>query len=100
MLPFTPVVPPVVIARKRLIRRFEAADAVCAERAISFAPGNFFQRKAFEQFRDAHVLRSAAGDRWYLDVHALDSETRCWRDRALALASVAVAATALIALMR
>ncbi len=50
-------VPPVAIARRRIVARFFAADAVRPEDAIAFEPRRFIQERVFERFLDAGIVK-------------------------------------------
>ena len=95
-----PMVPPIVIARKRLARRFLRADAVRAEDAIPFEPSNLFERRVFASWRDAGILRPGGVGSWYLDLAAYKEERHSKRKRGLILAGAAAVAGALFALTR
>lgn len=95
-----PMIPPIVIARRRLAHRFLAADAVRPDDGISLGPLNIFQRRVFDAWRAAQIVKPGRAGTWYLDLPAYEKDRQVRRERATILAGAAAVAGALIALTR
>ena len=63
-------------ARRDIQHEFFAHDAVRADRAIVFHPGRLAQRRVFERWQRAGVIREVGEGRYWLDVTAYDVELR------------------------
>ncbi|URW75406.1 hypothetical protein M9980_12835 [Sphingomonas donggukensis] len=86
-------------ARRDVISHFMSRDAVSPAQAVPFAPERRVQRRMFERFQEAGVVRPGAKGGWYLDVPEWDRYSRTRRRRAGALIAGSVAiAGALVAL--
>jgi len=92
-------IPPKVIARRRLIDHFFAADAVRPEEAISFEPSSFREHRALEQLEHHGVLHAIADGRYYLDVPAYQEFRSDIRQRAGIMIAVGVVIGAALGLL-
>ena len=63
-------------ARRDIQHEFFSHDAVRADRAIAFDPSRHVQRRVFERWRRAGVIREGASGRYWLDVVAYDVDLR------------------------
>lgn len=63
-------------ARRDIQHEFFSRDAVRADRAIAFDPSRHIQRRVFERWQRAGVIREEGGGRYWLDVIAYDIDQR------------------------
>lgn len=63
-------------ARRVIQHEFFHADAVRPDRAIAFTPDRLVERRIFERWQRAGVIREAAPGRYWMDVVAYDIELR------------------------
>ena len=63
-------------ARRGLQHAFFSLDAVQPDRAITFSPGGFAQRRLFDRWRRAGIIRDAEPGLYWLDLVAYDAELR------------------------
>jgi hypothetical protein len=63
-------------ARRDIQHEFFSRDAVQADRAIAFDPSRHVQRRVFERWQRAGMIREAGTGRYWLDVIAYDSDQR------------------------
>ena len=63
-------------AKRDIQHEFFSQDAVRADRAITFDPSRHVQRRIFERWQRAGVIREADGGRYWLDVVAYDLDLR------------------------
>lgn len=63
-------------ARREILHRFFAADAVRPDRAIEFEPANGFERRQFERLREREIVREDMSGRYWLDLPAYDDLIR------------------------
>ena len=63
-------------ARRDIQHDFFRQDAVRADRAIAFDPSRHIQRRVFERWQRAGIIREEAGGRYWLDVIAYDADLR------------------------
>ncbi len=63
-------------ARRDIQHEFFSQDAVRADRAIAFDPARHAQRRVFERWRRAGVIREARPGHYWLDVVAYDLDLR------------------------
>ena len=63
-------------ARRDIQHEFFSQDAVRADRAIAFDPSRHVQRRVFERWQRAGVIRGAGSGRYWLDVTAYDIDLR------------------------
>lgn len=61
-------------ARREIQHAFFSEDAVRPDRAIALEPARFVQRRLFESWQRKGIIRTAGGDRYWLDVVAYDQE--------------------------
>jgi len=88
-------------ARRELQHQFFQADAVRSDRAIAFEPERLVERRIFERWQRAGVIREAGPGRYWLDVVAYDREVtaRFKRQRAILLTMVVVLAAVAVGLL-
>lgn len=63
-------------ARRDIQHEFFSRDAVRADRAIAFNPSLHFQRRVFERWQRAGVIREEGRGLYWLDVCAYDADQR------------------------
>ncbi len=63
-------------ARRDIQHEFFSRDAVRADRAIAFDPSRHIQRRVFERWQCAGVIREEGAGRYWLDVTAYDTDLR------------------------
>jgi hypothetical protein len=63
-------------ARRDIQHEFFSQDAVRADRAIAFAPARHAQRRVFERWQRAGIIREARPGYYWLDVIAYDVDLR------------------------
>ena len=63
-------------ARRDIQHEFFSQDAVRADRAIAFDPSRHVQRRVFERWRSAGVIREEGHGRYWLDVTTYDIDLR------------------------
>lgn len=63
-------------ARRDIQHEFFNRDAVRADRAIAFDPSRHIQRRMFERWQRAGVIREEGTGRYWLDVIAYDLDQR------------------------
>ena len=63
-------------ARRDIQHEFFSHDAVRADRAIDFDPSRHVQRRVFERWRHAGIIRRESNGRYWLDVVAYDVDLR------------------------
>ena len=63
-------------ARRDIQHEFFSQDAVRPERAIAFDPARHVQRRVFERWQRAGVIREATPGHYWLDVTAYDTDLR------------------------
>lgn len=63
-------------ARRDIQHEFFSQDAVRADRAIAFDPSRHVQRRVFERWQRAGVIREERTGRFWLDVAAYDIDLR------------------------
>ena len=63
-------------ARRDIQHEFFCQDAVQPDRAIAFDPSRHLQRRLFERWRRAGVIREERPGRYWLDVIAYDIDLR------------------------
>ena len=83
-------------ARREIQHHFFAADAVRADRAVTFTPSNGFEQRQFDRMVNRGTIRKVDGDRYWIDVVAYDVELRARHRRvriALILVIIALALT-------
>ena len=85
-------------ARRDIQHEFFAHDAVRADRAISFDPSRHFQRRVFERWQRAGVIREDVPGRFWLDVTAYDMDLRR-RHARLRIALLVIIGVLLISLL-
>ena len=89
----------VVRARREIQHHFFAADAVRADRAVTFTPSNGYEQRQFDRMVDRGTIRRVDSDRYWIDVVAYDVELRARHRRvriALILVIIALAFTSTI----
>jgi len=88
-------------ARRQLQHEFFQADAVRPDRAIAFTPEQLVERRIFERWQRAGVIRENGPGRYWLDVVAYDVEVtgRFKRQRAILLMLVVVLAAIAVGLV-
>ena len=90
-----------VVARSRrdVVSHFMLADAVRPADAVSYAPTKFIDRRMFERFKRAGLVKPGEGDdRWYLDIPAYHAN-RVQRLRLVAVVLEVVCAALLLSLL-
>jgi len=87
------MVPPILIAERRIARQFMRANAVRPADAIAFTASRSLYQHAFERLRDAGVVIQAGEGRWYLDPPLYEEFRVARRERAI----VAIALLILLA---
>lgn len=90
-----------VIARSRrdVVSHFMLADAVRPADAVAYVPTKFIDRRMFERFKRAGLVKPGEGDdRWYLDIPAYHAN-RLQRMRLLAVVLAVVCAALLLSLL-
>ena len=63
-------------ARRDIQHEFFSHDAVRADRAIDFDPSRHVQRRVFERWQRAGIIRRESNGRYWLDVVAYDVDLR------------------------
>lgn len=63
-------------ARRDIQHELFSQDAVRADRAIAFDPSRHIQRRVFERWQRAGVIREEGSGRYWLDVTAYDTDLR------------------------
>lgn len=63
-------------ARRDIQHEFFSHDAVRADRAIDFDPSRHVQRRVFERWQRAGIIRRESNGRYWLDVVAYDADLR------------------------
>ena len=63
-------------ARRDIQHEFFSKDAVRADRAIAFDPSRHVQRRVFERWQHAGVIREERPGHYWLDVTAYDVDLR------------------------
>ena len=63
-------------ARRDIQHEFFSHDAVRADRAIDFDPSRHVQRRVFERWQHAGIIRRESNGRYWLDVVAYDVDLR------------------------
>ena len=63
-------------ARRDIQHEFFSHDAVRADRAIAFDPSRHIQRRVFERWQRAGIIRVEGDGRYWLDVTAYDIDLR------------------------
>lgn len=87
-------------ARQDVISHFMSANAVSPESAVPFASKRWIERRQFDRFVAAGVLRPSSEGGHYLDVPAWDAYSKSRRRRAgMLIGALAVAAGAAVALL-
>ena len=81
----------VAAARRRVIEHFMAANAIDPKSAIAFEPFSFVQRRIFDSFIRANVLRPAGEDSWYLDLPSYIGDRKARKKRAATIMGVVAA---------
>ena len=84
------MVPPILIAERRIARQFMRANAVRPADAIPFTASRRLYERAFARLREAGVMIEAGEDRWYLDPPLYEDSRVARRERAIALIAVMI----------
>lgn len=84
------MVPPILIAERRIARQFMRANAVRPADAIAFTASRNLYQRAFAKMRDAGVMIQAGDDRWFLDPPLYEDYRVARRERAIALIALIV----------
>lgn len=82
-------------ARRDIQHEFFSHDAVRPDRAIAFDPSRHVQRRVFERWQRAGVIREEGPGRYWLDVTAYDGDLRKRHNR-LRVALLVVVALLLV----
>lgn len=90
------MVPPILIAERRIARQFMRANAVRPADAIPFTASRSLYQRAFARLREAGVIIQAGDDRWYLDPPLYEDYRVARRERAVALIALAIVLAAVI----
>ncbi|MCY7279425.1 MAG: hypothetical protein LH610_00745 [Sphingomonas bacterium] len=78
-------------ARQDVVSNFMRANAVSKEAAIPYAPDRSVRLRQFERLREAGVIHTADGDRYWIDSPRYDDWSRSRRHRLiLAIGGVAL----------
>ncbi len=85
-------------ARRDIQHEFFSQDAVRADRAIAFDPSRHIQRRVFERWQRAGVIREEGKGRYWLDVIAYDVDLRRRHNR-LRIALLVVVGLLLLGVM-
>ena len=85
-------------ARRDIQHEFFSQDAVRADRAIAFDPSRHIQRRVFERWQRAGVIREEVKGRYWLDVIAYDVDLRRRHNR-LRIALLVVVGLLLVGVM-
>lgn len=68
-------------ARRRVISHFMSRNAVSSANAVAFEPARWMERRFFDGLRDAGVIVSAAGGKYWIDVAKWDAYQQARRKR-------------------
>ena len=85
-------------ARRDVISHFMSADAVSETKAIAYQPGRNIRQRQFERLQKAGIIRTAQGDKYWIDVPRYDEWSRS-RHRQVGLAMGAFAMIGAVAVM-
>ena len=86
-------------ARREVASHFMANNAVSAASAVGYEPNRRVKRRQFERMRDAGVIRTAGGERYWMDMPRYDEWQRGRRRRAGILVGAAALVGGVLALL-